>query len=236
MNNFFFVNQLFQHPSVALQETSVDHNDPADLLDPACHARMGNEEGFGVACPCVRRHLPRDEVGGEPGNFSPDARSFAGQNGDFLGGDVLFRIGLAGGAMAFHTFNGERKIGRMDFRPCLLCWYRCDVWKTIGSSSSLDGMPQPRDTGEIESSRVHTSLSAYNGTRTRNTVNQLRSRQSCSRKEAAPSPQRNVDESDHHRHLHQRTDNSSKGRARVYTVDRHRHSNRELEIVAGRGE
>ena len=69
-----------------------------------------------------------------------------------------------------------------------------------------------------------------------NTVHQLRSRQSLSRKKSAPGPQRDIDEADHHRHLDQWTDNGSKGRARIYAVDGDRNRNRQLEIVAGGGE
>jgi hypothetical protein len=48
--------------------------------------------------------------------------------------------------------------------------------------------------------------------------------------------QRHIHQSDHHRHLDERTDHGSECRAAVDTEYRHSHGNRQFEVVAGGGE
>ncbi len=81
-----------------------------------------------------------------------------------------------------------------------------------------------------------TSHAGYRAPRLNLSFPHLRPRQSLSRKKAAPSPQCNVNEADHHRHLDQRTNNSSKGCTRIYAVDGNGYCDRQLEMVAGGGE
>src|SRR3989304_3617711 len=102
VHDLVFANQLLEDPPVALQKATIDHDDLVGLLDPPGHAGMRNKERFGMTGASVRL-LGRNQIAGQPGDFSADTRSFTGQNGDSCFLDLLLGPAFAGGTKPRHT-------------------------------------------------------------------------------------------------------------------------------------
>src|SRR5574338_146230 len=76
---------------------------------------MGYKKGFSVTRARKGRHVLRHEIGGQPRNLSPNARSFTGQNGNRLPFALPLRVGLASGAKTFNSLDFQREVRRVGF-------------------------------------------------------------------------------------------------------------------------
>jgi hypothetical protein len=111
VNYLLLVDKVLQNPSQALEEATVDHDDPIGILYPERHRRMGDQERFRITTAGIRLFLGHD-VCGKPGNLSPYARPFAGEDRDFFFGDILLRVHFARRADPFHAVDIEGKSRR----------------------------------------------------------------------------------------------------------------------------
>src|SRR6266699_84320 len=74
---------------------------------------MRNKERLRVAGARKRRDFLCHQVGGLPGDFSPDARPLAGKDGELPLGDFLLGVDLTGGAHSLYAVDFEGKIRRV---------------------------------------------------------------------------------------------------------------------------